>query len=111
MGFFDKIKNWFRRLTTGETEVKEVKLDKTAKTEADHLQDEYQNLVTERDEIRRKLAEIDEKFNMGQLEAAEHDREYRQFLARAGQIRLRQMEIRSKLAELGSPIPEVPTSG
>ena len=111
MGFFDKIKNWFKRLTTGETEVKEVKLDKTTMTEADHLRNEYTSLVTEREDIRQKLAEIDDKFNMGEMDAAAHDREYRQYLARAGQIRLRQMELRAQLAELGSPIPEEQSSG
>ena len=108
MGFFDRIKNWFRKLTTGETEVREVELDQPAKTEVDHLMDEYTALTNEREQIRLRLTEIDDKFNMGELEAAEHDREYRQQLARAGQIRLRQMEIRGNLAELGSPIPEQP---
>ena len=106
MGFFDRIKNWFRKLTSGETEVKEVELDQPAKTEVDHLMDEYTTLTNEREQIRLRLAEIDDKYNMGELEAAEHDREYRQQLARAGQIRLRQMEIRANLAELGRPIPE-----
>ena len=106
MGFFDRIKNWFRKLTTGETEVREVELDQPAKTEVDHLMDEYTTLTNEREQIRLRLAEIDDKYNMGELEAAEHDREYRQQLARAGQIRLRQMEIRANLAELGRPIPE-----
>ena len=58
MGFFEKIKNWFKRLTTGETEIKEVKLDKTTKTEADHLQDEYTNLANEREDLRKKLEEL-----------------------------------------------------
>jgi hypothetical protein len=106
MGFLDKIKTWFRKLTTGETKVAEVKLDQPAKTEVDHLMDEHAKLTAEREQIRRVLAEIDDKYNMGELEAAEHDREYRQNLARAGQIRLRQMEISAKLAELGSPLPE-----
>jgi regulator of replication initiation timing len=106
MGFFDKIKNWFRRLTTGEEQVAEVKLDQPVKSEVDILMEEHTALTDEREQIRRKLEEIDEKFNMGELEAAEHDREYRQQLARAGQIRLRQMEISAKLAELGSPLPD-----
>ena len=106
MGIFDRIKNWFRKLTTGETEVKEVELDQPVKTEVDHLMDEYTALSNEREQIRLRLAEIDDKYNMGEMEAAEHDRVYRKQLARAGQIRLRQMELRSILAELGSPIPE-----
>ena len=106
MGFLDKIKRWFRRLTTGEIKVEKVKLDQPTKTEVDHLMEEHTALTTEREEIRRVLVDIDEKYNMGELEAAEHDREYRQQLARAGQIRLRQMEISAKLAELGSPLPE-----
>ena len=65
MGFLDKIKNWFRRLTTGEEEVAEVKLDQPAKTEVDHLMDEHNALTNEREQIRIVLADIDEKYNMG----------------------------------------------
>lgn len=106
MGIWQKIKNWFRQLTTPETQLKEVKLDKPAKTEVDDLVEENTTLEGERVQIRKDLVQLDEKYNMGEIEAAEHDRHYRQGLARAGQIRLRQIEIRARLAELGSPLPE-----
>jgi hypothetical protein len=110
MGIGKRIKAWFHRMTTGETQVQAVALGKPARGETDELMDEFKKLNAERDTIRQELTDIDDKFNMGQLKPTEHDKEYRTRLARAGQIRLRQMEIRSRLAELGRPLPEAQTS-
>jgi predicted nucleic acid-binding Zn-ribbon protein len=109
MGIVQRIKAWFRRVTTGETQVQAVTLDKPARGEVDDLLEEFEKLNAERDTLRQELTDIDGKFNMGQLKAVEHDKEYRTRLARAGQIRLRQMEIRSRLAELGRPLPAAMT--
>jgi predicted nucleic acid-binding Zn-ribbon protein len=106
MGIGKRIRAWFHRVSTGETQVQAVTLDKPARSEADELLEEFKKLNAERNTLRQELTDIDDKFTMGQLQPTEHDKEYRTRLARAGQIRLRQMEIRSRLAELGSPLPE-----
>ncbi|MDO8124525.1 MAG: hypothetical protein Q6364_09125 [Candidatus Hermodarchaeota archaeon] len=106
MGFFDKIKDWFRKLISREPKVSEVKGDQSIQTEVDQLFNEQASLSSEFEQIRKELAEIDDKLGMGELEASEHDREYRERLVRTSQIRLRQMEIRERLANLGSPLPE-----
>jgi hypothetical protein len=109
MGIGKRIKAWFRRVTTGETQVQAVALDKPARGEADELLEEFEKLNAERNTLRQELTDIDDKFKMGQLQPAAHDKEYRTRLARAGQIRMRQMEIRSRLAELGRPLPAAQT--
>jgi hypothetical protein len=106
LGFFEKIKTWFRKLTAREPKAREVILDQPVKIEVDRLLGEHTALASEYEQIRLRLVEIDDKLSMGEMGATEHDREYRQQLARAGQIRLQQMEIRAELSELGNPIPE-----
>jgi hypothetical protein len=106
MGFFDKIKNWFRKLISTESRAKEVKGDQSVQTEADQLLREHTTLRGEHELIRKELADIDDKFSMGELDVSEHDREYRAKLVRTSQIRLRQMEIRERLKDLGNPLPE-----
>lgn len=106
MDFFEKIKAWFRKLISGEPQKPEVQGDQVIQTEVDQLLNEHTSLSSEYDQIRKELAEIDNKFSMGALEASEHDREYRARLVRTSQIRLRQMEIRERLADLGRPLPE-----
>lgn len=106
MGLFDKIKAWFRKLTSREAQIPEVKGDQEIQTEVDQLLDEYTSLNSEYEQIRKELAEIDGKLSRGEFVAAEHDREYRVRLVRTSQIRLRQMEIRERLADLGTPLPE-----
>jgi hypothetical protein len=106
MGFFDKIKNWFRKLINTESKTKEVKGGQSVQNEVDQLLKEHTTLRSEHELIRKELADIDDRFRMGELEAAEHDREYRAKLVRTSQIRLRQMEIHERLADLGSPLPE-----
>jgi hypothetical protein len=106
MGFFEKIKDWVRKLIGREPQIREVKGDQSVQIEVDQLLNEHTSLSSEYEQIRKELAEIDEKLSMGEFEASEHDREYRVRLVRTSQIRLRQMEIRERLADLGSPLPE-----
>ncbi|MFX1300465.1 MAG: hypothetical protein ACFFDE_05945 [Promethearchaeota archaeon] len=106
MSFFEKIRDWFRKLIRREPQVSEGKGNQLIQTEVDHLLNEYTSLSSEYEQIRKELAEIDDKFSMGKVQATEHDREYRAKLIRTSQIRLRQMEIRERLADLGSPLPE-----
>lgn len=106
MSLFDKIKAWFRKLTRREAQVPEVKGDQAIQAEVDQLLDEHTFLSSEYEQIRKELSEIDDKLSRGELVTAEHDREYRVRLVRTSQIRLRQMEIRERLAYLGHPLPE-----
>lgn len=106
MSIFEKIKDWFRKLIHREPQVPDVKGDQSVQTEVDQLLHEHTALSSEYEQIRKELAEIDDKLSMGELEASEHDRKYRAELVRTSQIRLRQMEIRERLADLGSPLPE-----
>ncbi len=106
MSLFDKIKDWFRKLIRREPQVSDVKGDQLIQTEVDQLLDDHTALSSECEQIRKELAEIDDKLSVGELEASEHDREYRVKLVRTSQIRLRQMEIRERLAYLGHPLPE-----
>ncbi|MFX0077946.1 MAG: hypothetical protein ACFE8O_01790 [Candidatus Hermodarchaeota archaeon] len=106
MGFFEKIKDWFRQLISREPQVQEVKGDQALQSEVDQLLNEHTSLSSEYEQIRKELAEIDDKLSMGELDTTKHDREYRARLVRTSQIRLRQMEIRERLADLGSPLPE-----
>ncbi len=106
MSVFDKIKDWFRKLLSREPQTPEVKGDQSIQTEVDQLLNEHTSLISEYEQIRKELAEIDDKLRIGELEDSEHEREYRAKLVRTSQIRLRQMELRERLADLGSPLPE-----
>lgn len=106
MGFFEKISDWFRRLIRREPQVPDVKGDQFIQTEVDQLLGEHTSLSNEYEQIRKELAEMDDKLSMGEIEASEHDRKYRARLVRTSQIRLRQMEIHERLIDLGSPLPE-----
>ncbi len=102
MGYLDRIRNWFRQFFNSEPKTKGLTPEKTVPSEVAQLKNNHHALNEELEEIRKKLAEIDERLNTGEMEGAEHDREYRQYLARAGRIQLRQMEIRARLEELDS---------
>lgn len=106
MDFFDKIKTWFKKLTTRTPAKQEVKEDRSAQSEINQLIDEHTTLNGEHEQIRKELADIDDKLRLGEIEVAEHDREYRVKLIRTSQIQLRQMEIRARLSDLDSPLPE-----
>ncbi len=109
MGYLDKIRGWFRQFFRYDSKVKDLSSEKSGLEEIDQLKKHYQELNQELEEIRLQLSKIDEQLNIGQIERAEHDREYRQNLARAGRIQIRQMEIRARLEDLESPIAESPT--
>lgn len=75
-------------------------------TEADVLMQEHVQLEGERTRLRQEITVVDSQYAAGEIGAADRDRAYRTRLARAGSIRVRQMEIRSRLAEMGQEVPQ-----
>jgi hypothetical protein len=122
LGIFDRIKSWFTRRSkpsssSPETSpspplltvfVSEYETDMVAGpvTEADVLVKELTQLEAERTRLRQEITVVDSQYSSGEIEAGDRDRAYRVRLARAGSIRVRQMEIRSRLAEMGHPVPQ-----
>lgn len=122
LGIFDRIKSWFTRRSkpsssSPETSsspplltkvVSESEADTVAGpvTEADVLVQEHTQLEAERTRLRQEITVVDSQYSSGEIEAGDRDRAYRIRLARAGSIRVRQMEIRSRLAEMGHQVPQ-----
>lgn len=122
LGIFDRIKSWFTRRSNPSSSspktspsppllaeaVSEPEADTVAGsvTEADVLVQEHTQLEAERTRLRQEITVVDSQYSSGEIEAAERDRAYRTRLARAGSIRVRQMEIRSRLAEMGHQVPQ-----
>ncbi|MFX0077947.1 MAG: hypothetical protein ACFE8O_01795 [Candidatus Hermodarchaeota archaeon] len=75
-------------------------------TEVDVLMREHVQLEDERMRLRQEISVVDSKYAAGEIGAADRDRAYRTRLACAGRIRVRQMEIRSRLAEMGQEVPQ-----
>ncbi|MFX1300464.1 MAG: hypothetical protein ACFFDE_05940 [Promethearchaeota archaeon] len=67
---------------------------------------EHVQLEGERTRLRQEIVVVDSKYAAGEIGAADRDRAYRMRLARAGRIRVRQMEIRSRLTEMGHEVPQ-----
>ena len=126
LGIFDRIKSWFTRRAkpsspSPETSpsppvsvgvVSESKVDAVSAlvtapvTEADVLMQEHVQLEDERTRLRQEITVVDSQYSSGEIGAADRDRAYRIRLARAGSIRVRQMEIRSRLTEIGQEVPQ-----
>ena len=126
LGIFDRIKSWFTRRAkpsspspetspsppvsvgvVSESKVDAVSAPVTAPvTEADGLMQEHVQLEDERTRLRQEITVVDSQYSSGEIGAADRDRAYRIRLARAGSIRVRQMEIRSRLTEIGQEVPQ-----
>lgn len=120
MGLFDRIKTWFRRkspksptspaslssTTSHPNQVSSSSEISQPISEGDFLIREHEQLETERTRLRQEITVVDSQYSSGEIEAGDRDRAYRMRLARAGQISMRQLEIRSKLVEIGHPIPD-----
>lgn len=126
LGIFDRIKSWFIRkakpyspspitspsppVSSGGVSVPSVDLVSTLVTapvtEVDVLMREHVQLEDERMRLRQEISVVDSKYAAGEIGAADRDRAYRTRLACAGRIRVRQMEIRSRLAEMGQEVPQ-----
>jgi predicted nucleic acid-binding Zn-ribbon protein len=99
-----------RKSKTGGAKAADLKIPVT--DEVDKLLKEFEGLDAERETLRKELVDIDEKYTKGKLKPIQRGKEYRTRLARAGQIRVRQTEIRSRLKELGRPLPPArPSAG
>ncbi|MDO8124526.1 MAG: hypothetical protein Q6364_09130 [Candidatus Hermodarchaeota archaeon] len=126
LGIFDRIKSWFTRKTkpsspspttapsppafdrpmsTPDVNSESVPVGALV-TEADVLMQEHVQLEGERTRLRQEITVVDSQYAAGEIGAADRDRAYRTRLARAGSIRVRQMEIRSRLAEMGQEVPQ-----
>lgn len=125
LGFFDRIKSWFTRKAKPSSPSPQTSpsppgfvravsahgVDSvsapvvTPVTEVDVLMQEHVQLEDERTRLSQEIAVVDSRYLAGEIEAADRDRAYRMRLARAGSIRVRQMEIRSRLAEMGYEVP------
>ena len=126
LGIFDRIKRWFTRKakpsspspTTSPSppvsvgavsapSVDSVPAPVAAPvTEADVLMQEHVQLEDERTRLRQEITVVDSQYAAGEIGAVDRDRAYRTRLARAGSIRVRQMEIRGRLAEMGQEVPQ-----
>jgi hypothetical protein len=110
MGLWQRIKEWFRRgPKTNTAEPNHTQPDRsTYPSEVEILLQEHEQLGAERTRLRGEIELIDAQYTQGKIQAGERDRAYRVRLARAGQIGLRQIEIRTQLAKMGHPIPQDP---
>lgn len=121
LGIFDRIKSWFTRrakpfasspetssptVPTGVVSEPEADAVTAPVTEGDVLVQEHTQLEAERTRLRQEITVVDSQYSSGEISAANRDRAYRVRLARAGSIRVRQMEIRSRLAEMEHPVPQ-----
>ncbi|MFW9935466.1 MAG: hypothetical protein ACFFDU_08220 [Candidatus Thorarchaeota archaeon] len=108
MGLWQRIKEWIRRepkpITTNHSHTQHER--PTYPEEVEILLQEHDQLGAERTRLRGEIKLVDTQYAQGKIEAGERDRAYRARLARAGQIGLRQIEIRNQLAKMGYPIPK-----
>ncbi len=125
LGFFDRIKSWFTRKAkpsspspqTSPSSPVSVRAESgpgvdsvsalvvAPVMEVDVLMQEHVQLEDERTRLSQEIAVVDSQYAAGEIAAADRDRAYRMRLARAGSIRVRQMEIRGRLAEMGYEVP------
>ena len=113
MGLFNRIKSWFSRKPKASTPSSPSLGSSTPPpvpegplSEGDLLVQEHEQLDTERSRLRHEIVVVDKQYTQGEIEAVDRDRAYRTRLARAGQISMRQLEIRTKLVDMGHPIPD-----
>ena len=113
MGIIERIKSWFRRKQRTSTPTSPSPGSSSPPlvpsgplSEGDLLVQEHEQLGTERTRLRQEIVVVDTQYSKGELEAGDRDRAYRTRLARAGQISMRQLEIRTQLVEMGHPIPD-----
>jgi hypothetical protein len=108
LGLWQRIKEWLKRgPKTNTAEQQHGPPDRSINPpEVEILLQEHDQLGAERTRLRGEIDLVDAQYTQGKLEAGERDRAYRARLARAGQISLRQIEIRNQLAEMGHPIPK-----
>ncbi len=108
MGLWQRIKDWFRRRPkTSNSKQQHAQPERpTYPPEVEILLQEHEQLGAERTRLRAEIELIDTQYAQGKLEAGERDRAYRTRLARAGQIGLRQNEIRTQIANMGHSIPQ-----
>jgi hypothetical protein len=113
MGLLDRIKSWFSRKPKASTPSSPSHESSAPPpvpvgplSEGDLLVQEHEQLDTERTRLRREIVVVDNQYSQGEIEAGDRDRAYRTRLARAGRISMRQLEIRTKLVEMGHPIPD-----
>lgn len=112
MGFLDKIKTWFRRRKKLNVPVEDMQSETVIKppTEMEVLIQEHEHLEAERNRLKKEIEVVDSQYSDGSIAAADRDRAYRTRLARAGSIRIRQMQIRNKLLSMGHPLSQRTTS-
>ena len=108
MGFWQRIKELFKRGQKAHPERQSHTHPEKPSypAEVEILLQEHDQLGAERTRLRGEIELIDTQYTQGKIEAGERDRAYRVRLARAGQIGLRQNEIRTQLAKMGHPIPK-----
>jgi hypothetical protein len=108
LGLWQRIKEWFKRRPKTITDKQSASQPErpTHPAEVEILLQEHDQLGVERTRLRGEIELIDTQYTQGKIDAGERDRAYRTRLARAGQIGLRQNEIRKQLAEMGHPIPK-----
>ena len=114
LGLLSRIKSWFRRKSSGESSSTSTvtkihsahSSENQSLSEGNLLVQEHEQLETERSRLRKEITVVDSRYSSGEIEAGDRDRAYRLRLARAGQISMRQLEIRSQLVKMGHPIPD-----
>lgn len=126
LGLFDRIKCWFTRKAISSSPSPTISPSPPVSggavlvspvgsvvepgvvpvMEVDVLMQEHVQLEGERTRLRQEIVVVDSKYAAGEIGAADRDRAYRMRLARAGRIRVRQMEIRSRLTEMGHEVPQ-----
>ena len=108
MGLWQRIKVWFRRrpktITAQQSHTQPER--PTYPPEVEILLQEHEQLGAERTRLRGEIELVDAQYTQGKIQAGERDRAYRKRLARAGQIAIRQNEIRNQLAKMGHHIPK-----
>ncbi len=111
MGIFQRIKEWFLRRgqkrsgPTATQILKQARKSSEAPVEIETLIEEHDQLTAERQRLRKEIEVIDVQYSGGEIRPADRDREYRTRLARAGNISMRQIQIRDRLNQLGYPVP------
>lgn len=113
MGILQRLKSLFRRKSKAEPASTPVSIEgpplptgeDQESMEIRTLIEEHKLLEEERIRLRKEIEVIEMRFSGKIITAADRDTAYRMRLSRAGQISLRQVEIRNRLIELEYPIP------
>ncbi len=108
MGLFERIKAWFTRKVFPAAQVPDPSphMENEPTTEGDSFVQEHEQLGVECTQLRQEIEVVDSHYSSVEIRATDRNRAYRMRLARARQISMRQLEIRSRLVKMGHPIPE-----